>query len=60
MAKKSYMLYKLVSSANTGYWYLGKKPAGSILNKVMLRKYDPMVNQYVVFNEQKLKSGKKR
>ena len=60
MAKKTYMLYKMVSSASTGFWYLGKKSTKSVLNKVCLRKYDPLVNEYVIFNEQKMKSGRKR
>jgi ribosomal protein L33 len=29
-------------------------------NKLMLRKYDPLVNMHVVFKESKLSSGKKR
>lgn len=60
MAKKTYMLYKLVSSVGTGYNYFGKKATSRVLDKRMFRKYDPMINQYVVFYEQKLKSGRKK
>lgn len=60
MAKKTYMLYKLVSSCGTGYNYFGKKATSRVLDKRMFRKYDPMINQYVVFYEQKLKSGRKK
>jgi ribosomal protein L33 len=30
------------------------------LKKLTLRKFDPLVNQYVLFNEVKMPSGKKR
>ena len=65
------MLYKLVSSAGTGYLYTGKlhishldltltmiigeKNIKNAARKLMLRKYDPIVNRYVLFTEQKLK-----
>ena len=29
-------------------------------SKLILRKYDPLVNQYVIFTESKLASGKKK
>jgi len=72
--KKATMLFKLLSSANTGYFYVGKKSTKYILfeisisknlfrfatRKLQLRKYDPLVNQYVVFNEVKLSSGRKK
>jgi ribosomal protein L33 len=34
--------------------------ARNTLKKLTLRKYDPLVNQYVLFNEVKMPSGKKR
>lgn len=33
--------------------------ARQLTEKRTLRKYDPMVNQYVLFNEVKMPSGKK-
>jgi ribosomal protein L33 len=30
------------------------------LRKLTVRKYDPMINQHVLFNEVRLASGKKR
>ena len=59
------MLFKLLSSAGTGFSYIGKcfsklqrlgeKNIKHAARKMMLRKYDPIVNQYVLFTEQKLK-----
>ena len=54
------MLYKLVSSVGSGYFYVGKKSRTQILNKVKRVLYDPIVKRHVVFNETKLKSSKKR
>ena len=43
---------KLVSTANTGYYYtLNKKKS---LNKLQLKKYDPVVKKHVLFKEAKL------
>eukprot|EP00352_Strombidinopsis_acuminata_P003290 CAMPEP_0176381688 /NCGR_PEP_ID=MMETSP0126-20121128/32081_1 /TAXON_ID=141414 ORGANISM="Strombidinopsis acuminatum, Strain SPMC142" /NCGR_SAMPLE_ID=MMETSP0126 /ASSEMBLY_ACC=CAM_ASM_000229 /LENGTH=58 /DNA_ID=CAMNT_0017745661 /DNA_START=29 /DNA_END=205 /DNA_ORIENTATION=- len=53
--KKAQMLYRLVSTAGTGFFYLGEKNTKHATRKLMLRKYDPMVNQYCLFVEQKLK-----
>ena len=51
MAKKTTMLYKLVSTAGTGYFYVGEKNAKQAARKLMLRKYDPRVNMHVMFVE---------
>ncbi|EAR85982.2 50S ribosomal protein L33 (macronuclear) [Tetrahymena thermophila SB210] len=60
MAKNS-ILFKLVSSAGTGFFYLAKRNAkAEVIKKLSLRKFDPIINQYVVFNEAKLSSGKNR
>lgn len=55
MAKKTQMLFKLVSTAGTGFFYVGEKNARHAARKLQLRKYDPVVNQHVLFVEQKLK-----
>ena len=55
MAKKTTMLYRLVSTAGTGYFYTGEKSIKLATRKLALRKYDPMVNMHVLFTEQKLK-----
>ena len=52
------MLFKLVSSIGTGFSYVSKKSTKKTLTKVALRKYDPIVDRYVLFNEAKLSSGK--
>lgn len=59
MGKKATMMYKLLSSAGTGFYYVGEKNSRNAARKMTLRKYDPIVNQYVLFNEMKLKSGRK-
>lgn len=53
--KKATMLYKMVSSAGTGFFYVGEKNVKQAARKLQLRKYDPLVNQYVLFLEHKLK-----
>lgn len=56
MAKsKSNILIKLVSSAETGYYYLRKKNPRNITEKMAFRKYDPVVRKHVLFNETKVK-----
>ena len=42
--KKATVLFKLVSTAGTGYFYTGEKNVKYATRKLMLRKYDPMVN----------------
>ena len=51
MGKKSTMLFKLVSSAGTGFYYVGEKSTKKVANKIMLRKYDPIIGSHVVFSE---------
>ena len=60
MGKLKYYFYKLVSSANTGFYYLGKKNTKDVVRKITLLKHDPIVNRHVIFNEQKYVSGRKR
>ena len=53
--KKATMLFKMISSAGTGFFYVGEKSVKQATRKLALRKYDPLVNQYVLFLESKLK-----
>ena len=53
--KKAQMLFKLVSSAGTGFFYVGEKSTKQATRKMQLRKYDPIVNMHVLFTESKLK-----
>jgi len=55
MAKKTTMIYRLVSTAGSGFFYIGEKNARNAARKLQLRKYDPMVNRHVLFIEQKNK-----
>lgn len=55
MAKKNILLIKLVSSAQTGYYYVTKKNPKTKTEKLSFRKYDPVVRKHVVFNEAKIK-----
>ena len=57
MAQKKAILFKLLSSAGTGYYYIGRKQPRNAINKLSLRKYDPMVQRHVVFNETKLSTS---
>lgn len=55
MAKPSTILIKLVSSADTGYFYVTKKNPRNITEKMEVRKYDPVVRKHVMFKESKIK-----
>ncbi len=55
MAKPTTMLIKLVSSADTGFYYVTKKNPRKTTNKLELKKYDPVVRKHVVFREAKIK-----
>ena len=49
MSKKALgVVIKLVSLANTGYFYTTMKNA-RLPKKLLLRKYDPIVRQHVLF-----------
>lgn len=49
---------KLSSMAGTGYFYTTNKPY-KLKKKLMLRKYDPVVNQHVLFKEEKISRTKR-
>lgn len=55
MAKPSSVKIKLVSTANTGYYYVTKKNPRNITEKMVMRKYDPVVRKHVEFKEHKIK-----
>lgn len=55
MAKPATLLIKLVSSADTGYFYVTKKNPRKTTNKLELKKYDPVARKHVVFREAKIK-----
>jgi large subunit ribosomal protein L33 len=55
MAKTATVLIKLISSADTGYFYVTKKNARKKPEKLAFKKYDPVVRKHVLFKESKIK-----
>ncbi len=55
MAKPATVLIKMVSTAETGYFYVTKKNPRTKTEKLELRKYDPVVRKHVDFKEAKIK-----
>ncbi len=55
MAKPRSIQIKLVSSADTGYFYVTTKNARTKTDKLAFRKYDPVARKHVLFKESKMK-----
>ncbi|MGK2285746.1 50S ribosomal protein L33 [Pedomonas sp. V897] len=55
MAKPTTIKIKLVSTADTGYFYVTKKNPRTQTEKLTFRKYDPVVRKHVEFKEAKIK-----
>jgi large subunit ribosomal protein L33 len=55
MAKPTTVKIKLVSSADTGFFYVTKKNPRTQTDKLTFRKYDPVVRKHVDFKEAKIK-----
>ncbi len=55
MAKSNTIQIKLVSSADTGYYYVTRKNPRTTTDKLELRKYDPVARKHVIFKEAKIK-----
>ena len=55
MAKPATVKIKLVSSADTGFFYVTKKNPRNSTEKMSFRKYDPVVRKHVEFKEAKIK-----
>jgi large subunit ribosomal protein L33 len=55
MAKPASIKIKLNSSADTGFFYVAKKNARTMTEKMKVRKYDPVVRKHVEFVEGKIK-----
>ena len=55
MAKPTSLKIKLVSSADTGYFYVTKKNPRTKTEKMKLKKYDPVARKHVEFTETKIK-----
>jgi large subunit ribosomal protein L33 len=56
MAKKTAVIaVKMLSTAETGYFYVAKKNPRKKPEKMEMRKYDPVVRKHVAFKETKIK-----
>jgi large subunit ribosomal protein L33 len=55
MAKAVTIKVKLVSTADTGYYYVTKKNSRTMTEKLTRKKYDPVAKKHVDFKEAKIK-----
>jgi large subunit ribosomal protein L33 len=55
MAKPTTVKIRLVSTADTGFFYVTKKNPRNTTEKMTFRKYDPVVRKHVEFKEAKIK-----
>jgi large subunit ribosomal protein L33 len=55
MAKSAMIKIKLLSTAETGYFYVTKKNARTKTEKLVFKKYDPVAKKHVEFKETKIK-----
>jgi large subunit ribosomal protein L33 len=55
MAKPATIKIRLNSTADTGFFYVTKKNPRTMTEKMVKRKYDPVVKKHVDFKEGKIK-----
>lgn len=55
MAKSATITIKMLSTADTGFFYVAKKNPRKKPEKYEFRKYDPVVRKHVMFKETKIK-----
>ena len=55
MAKATTIKVRLVSTADTGYFYVTKKNSRTMTDKLAMKKYDPVARKHVEFKEAKIK-----
>jgi large subunit ribosomal protein L33 len=55
MAKKEREKIKLLSTADTGFYYTTTKNRKNTPDKLEFKKYDPVAKKHVVFKEAKIK-----
>ena len=55
MAKAASVKIKLVSTADTGFYYVTKKNSRTQTEKLTFKKYDPVVRKHVDLKESKIK-----
>lgn len=55
MAKPASIKIRLNSTADTGFFYVTKKNARTMTEKLTKKKYDPVARKHVDFTEAKIK-----
>ena len=55
MAKAANLKIKLLSTADTGFFYVTSKNSRTKTEKMSFRKYDPVAKKHVEFKETKIK-----
>jgi large subunit ribosomal protein L33 len=55
MAKAVTTKIKLLSSADTGFFYVTRKNSRTMTEKLKMKKYDPIAKKHVEFVESKIK-----
>src|SRR3981081_3061554 len=60
MAKSNTVLIKLVSSADTGFYYVTKKNPRTKTERLELKKYDHVARKHVAFNAAKINKAPSR
>ena len=55
MAKAISLKVKLVSSADTGHFYVTKKNSRTMTDQLVKKKYDPVAKKHVEYRESKIK-----
>jgi large subunit ribosomal protein L33 len=55
MAKANTIKIKLLSTADTGHFYVTKKNARTKTEKMVMKKYDPVARKHVDYKETKIK-----
>ena len=55
MAKAVTTKIKLLSSADTGFYYVTKKNSRTMTDKLVMKNYDPIAKKHVEFRETKIK-----
>ena len=55
MAKANSINIRMVSSAGTGFYYVTRKNPRTLTDKLVMRRYDPVVRKHVEFKEARIK-----
>ena len=55
MAKATTIKIKLNSTAGTGFYYVAKINSRTMTEKMVVKKYDPVIRKHVEFKEGKIK-----